>query len=189
MTTTILFAILLGFLFGFILQKVGASNPQKIIGMLRLSDLHLMRAILLGIGTSSLILFALLALGLVDSAHLSVKASYVGVIIGGAILGLGWAMSGFCPGTGVVAAGAGRKDALIFIIGGLLGALAYTISYASLKSTFLFDKLGSKATLVETGNDKFTALMPAVSPLLVAGGIGALFILIAIFLPKSILKD
>lgn len=178
-------AIIVGLLFGFVLQKVGAANPQKIIGMLRLKDLHLMKAIFMAIGVSSLALFGLLAVGLVDAGHLSVKSSYVGVIAGGAIFGLGWTIAGYCPGTGVVAAGAGRKDALFFILGGLLGALIFTLIYASLKSTFLFDSLSGKTTLVTTGNAKFAALLPSMPALVVAGGIAIIFMVIAWKLPKN----
>ena len=128
---------------------------------------------------SSLLLFALLALGLVDSGSFSVKASYIGVPIGGAILGAGWAISGFCPGTGVVAAGTGRKDALFFILGGLLGAFAFMLIYGALTSTFLFLPLGGKATLAETGVEKYTALIPSVPAIAVAGGIAVLFIFLA----------
>ncbi len=178
-------AVLLGFLFGFILQKVGAANPQKIINMLRLRDLHLMKAIFLGIGISSLGLFGLMAAGIIDPSHLSVKSSYIGVIVGGLFLGSGWAISGFCPGTGVVAAGAGRKDALFFILGGLAGAFLFTLSYASLKGTFLFNKLGGKVTLVATGNEKYASLFPSVPAIAVAGGIAVAFIAIAIILPSK----
>lgn len=181
----IILAIILGLLFGFILQKVGAANPQKIIGMLRLQDLHLMKVILFAIGISNLVLFILLATGIVDSGHISVKASYVGVIVGGAIFGLGWTVSGFCPGTGLVAAGAGRKDALSFIAGGLLGAFAYMLIYASLKSSFLFNGLGGKITLATTGNDKFAALLPGLPAIVVAGFIAIIFMAIAWKLPDN----
>lgn len=181
----IVMAIILGLLFGFILQKIGAANPQIIINMLRLKDFHLMKAIFFGIGISSLLLFILLNIGIISSSNLSVKASYAGVIIGGAILGLGWAVAGFCPGTGVVAAGAGRKDALFFILGGLLGAFVFTVLYASLKTTFLFADLGGKISLATTGNDKFAALLPSIPGIVIAGGIAAIFIIIAWMLPEK----
>ncbi len=179
----IVMAIILGLLFGFILQKIGAANPQTIINMLRLKDLHLMKAILFGIGISSLILSILHNIEVINSGNLSIKASYTGVIIGGALLGLGWAVAGFCPGTGVVAAGAGRKDALFFILGGLLGAFIFTLLYASLKTTFLFADLGGKMAVATTDNDKFTALLPSMPGIVTAGGIAVIFIIIACMLP------
>ncbi len=178
-------AILLGFLFGFVLQKIGAANPQKIIDMLRLRDFHLMKAIFLGIGISSLGLFGMMAAGIIDPSHISVKSSYIGVIVGGLLLGAGWAISGFCPGTGVVAAGSGRGDSMFFILGGLTGAFLFTLSYASLKETFLFNKLGGKITLVATGNEKFASLLPSAPAIAVAGGIAVAFIAIAMLLPAK----
>ena len=181
----IILAIILGLLFGFILQKVGVANPQKIIGMLRLHDFHLAKVILFAIGISNLVLFILLATGIIDSGHISVKASYVGVIVGGAIFRLGWAVSGFCPGTGLVAAGAGRHDALSFIAGGVLGAFVYMLMYASLKPSFLFIKLGDKITLATTGNETFAVLLPNLPAIVVAGSIAIVFIAIAWKLPDN----
>ena len=93
----IILAIILGIFFGFALQRVGANTPQNIINMLRLKDLHLMKAIFFAIGISSTLLFLLLAFGIIDSGHLSVKSSYIGVIVGGAVLGLGFAIAGNAP--------------------------------------------------------------------------------------------
>ncbi len=148
--------------------------------MLRLKDFHLMKTIFLGIGLSSLLLFTLMALGILDNSNLSVKTAYVGVIIGGAIMGTGWAISGFCPGTGIVAAGAGRKDALVFILGGLVGAFVFTLAYGLLKSTFLFNKIGGgKATLAATNPGKYITLISSIPSVVVAGGIAIVFIFIA----------
>lgn len=167
----IISAICLGALFGFVLHRVGASNPQKIINMLRLIDLHLMKVILLGISLASAILFIGLTLGIFDPSHLSVKTSYWGVFIGGLILGAGWALAGYCPGTGVAALGEGRKDAIFFIIGGMVGAWLYMITYPVFKGTFLLDKiLGGKVTLARTPRDSYAVLLdkiPGIIPALI----------------------
>lgn len=135
----IFLALLMGGLFGFVLERAGAGDPDKILGMLRLKDLHLMKAIFMGIGFSSLLLFPMLWLGWIDSSNLSIKGMYSGVIFGGALLGVGWALAGFCPGTAVVALGRGRKDAVTYVLGGLVGAAILTLMYERLTSAGWFE--------------------------------------------------
>jgi uncharacterized protein len=183
---TIVLAIILGIFFGFALQRVGATNPQNIINMLRLKDLHLMKAIFFGIGISSALLFLLMQVGVIDAGNLSVKSSYIGVIVGGAMLGLGFAVAGYCPGTGLTALADGRKDALFFIGGGLLGALIYTLVYGSIKESWLFDKIAGGKVMLATGADNFQALLPMIPGTLLAAGIGGIFMIIAWKLPDKV---
>lgn len=104
------------------------------------------------------------------------------MIIGGALLGLGWALTGVCPGTSVVGLGSGRLDALFFIIGGLLGAAAYMLSYESLANTWLFDTFwGGKRTLAETDAYEFVL---GYDGWMVALSIAAALVVTAWVLPK-----
>ncbi len=183
---TIFLAIILGIFFGFALQRVGATNPQNIINMLRLTDLHLMKAIFFAIGISSTLLFLLMTIGVIDAGHLSVKSSYIGVIVGGAMLGLGFALAGYCPGTSLTALADGRKDAFFFVAGGLLGALIYTLVYGSIKGSWLFNKIAGGKVMLATGSDKFQALLPMIPGTLLAAAIGIIFMLIAWKLPDKI---
>jgi len=186
----ILLAIILGTAFGFALDRAKASNPQKIINMLRLKDFHLMKVILFAIGFSSLILFVLLSLNLIDASHFSIKKSYSGVIIGGAILGIGFAIGGYCPGTSIVAAGRGRKDAIIFILGGLLGAFFYMLIFGLLKDTTLFNPIaGGAVSIAQTTNPKFPALINNLPALVIAGPVALVFMAVAFLLPNKTEPD
>ena len=165
----IVLAIILGSLFGFALHRVGASNPQNIINMLLLRDFHLMKVILLAISMASALLFIGMGIGAIDPAHLSVKSAYWGVIAGGIIFGVGWAVSGYCPGTGIAAIGDGRKDAMFFVLGGLSGAFLYMFLYSKLDGSLLFEKiLGGEVTLALTPNESYQALITGIPGILVS---------------------
>lgn len=182
----ILLAILIGAAFGAVLDRIGAANPNIIGRMLALVDLRLMKAILLAIGTGSVLMFGGQMLGLVDVAHMSVKTAYSGVFLGGLLLGFGWALSGYCPGTGLVALGTGRRDALTFVAGGLLGAAAYMVTYPAVKATGLLEPVAGGKVTVGTvpgaGYDGLTALSGDVVGIV----IGLAFVLIAFLLPERL---
>lgn len=184
--SSILLALIIGGAFGAVLDRVGAANPTLIGKMLNLSNLHLMKAILLAIGTGSVLMFAGQMLGLVNVGHMSVKTAYIGVFVGGLLLGFGWALSGFCPGTSLVGAAAGRKDALVFIAGGLLGAAAYMATYPAVKESGLLDKVaGGKVTLGTVPDAKYEGLSALPGDLL-GIALGVAFIVVAFILPERI---
>lgn len=180
----ILYAMLLGTMFGFILYRIGAANPKKIIAMLALKDFTLIKTILFGIAISSSGLFILLQFGIMPVNHLQIRPAFVGVIVGGAIFGAGWALAGFCPGTSLAALGTGSKRAMTFIFGGFIGALLYMLCHGVIRTTFLFYAISEgTVTLANTGNTKFISLLPQVPSLYIAGGIAVVFTIIAILLP------
>ncbi len=183
---TIILAIVIGAAFGFVLDRIGATNPNWIFKMLNLTNLHLAKTILMAIGVGSVLMFVGQMAGFVDVGHMSVKTAYVGVGVGGLIMGFGWAFSGYCPGTSVAAAASGRKDALFFIAGGLLGAAAYMVSYASIKGTFLMDKIaGGKVTLGTIPGAKYEGLT-AIQGDLLGIALGVVLIIVAFVLPNKL---
>ncbi len=187
--TSIILAIVIGVAFGAVLDRVGASNPTYIGKMLNLTNLNLAKSILLAIGFGSVLMFGGQMLGLVDVGHMSVKSAYIGVFIGGLMLGAGWALAGYCPGTGVVAAASGRKDALFFIAGGLLGAAAYMVTYPSWKASGMLDAIaGGKVTLGSVPGAKYDGLM-AVPGDVLGIVLGLVFIAVAFALPERLVSQ
>ncbi len=185
----ILLALLIGGAFGFALDRIGATNPGYIIKMLNLSDLHLMKTILTGIGVASVLLFGGLLLGLVDVGHMSVKAAYIGVFIGGLLLGTGFAIAGYCPGTGLTAAATGRMDALAFVAGGLVGAAAYMGTYAWVESTGVLASIaGGKSTLGGIEGSGYPALIEGLPGEALGLAMGVAFVLVAAILPAALVS-
>ena len=116
---------LIGAFFGAFLFLAGMANPDKMVGALRLKDLHVMRVIAVFVLVGMVGVTVLDAFG---AAHFSVKpAAIVSILIGGSLLGVGMGITGYCPGTGLACAATGRKDALVSVFGMLLGAFAYIV--------------------------------------------------------------
>lgn len=123
----LLLGLVTGIAFGFILYRAGVSRCGCIFDALNLLNLKAIKLMLTAVATASIIVYPLSAFGLVSIGG---KTLYVwGVLVGGAIFGVGFAMAGYCPGTALASLGAGRKDAWPTIIGGLFGAFAYSLVY------------------------------------------------------------
>ena len=122
MTITIL---ILGFLFGAILQYANLNKFNVISGLALRENFAVPKAIALSIGIGVILLSIEITLGM---ASYHVKPFILGgLLIGGLLFGAGMALLGYCPGTLAISFGEGSIDALIGIIGGLFGGLFYTI--------------------------------------------------------------
>lgn len=166
-----LYALLVGIAMGVFIQRVRASSPQMIVQNLRLENLSIIKFMALTIAVSATLTVVLSAW---LPMHFSIKPTHLGVLIGGLIFGVGFAVAGYCPGTCMVGAGEGRKDARFAILGGLAGALVFTLAYPLLDRLFIQPLSMGSVTLAD--------LMHAPA-LWVALGLSALLIAVVSFLP------
>ncbi len=126
---------LIGCAFGTILYLGGASSYRKILGTLLLKDMTIIKLMMTAIGVGSLGVYLLDLGGL---ANMSIKPAYIwGVIAGGAIFGIGWAVSGYCPGTCVVGASEGKLDAVATVVGAFVGAFLFSLAFPLLDEMLL----------------------------------------------------
>jgi uncharacterized membrane protein YedE/YeeE len=115
-----------GLVFGFLLSRVGATDYDAISGMFALTDLHLVGVIGLAIAVSAagFALFRRFGVRARGGAPLAlVKKPYTpGVLWGGLLFGVGWALAGACPGTAIAQIGEGRLAGVVTFAGIVLGA-------------------------------------------------------------------
>jgi len=118
-------SLILGFLFGVLLQSARLNRFDTISGMATLENFKVAKAIALAIGVGVILLNIDIGLGF---ASYHVKPLLLGgIVLGGLIFGSGMAILGYCPGTVMVSAGEGSLDAMVGILGGLAGGLVYTL--------------------------------------------------------------
>lgn len=171
----IFYALLAGIAMGALIQRVRASSPAMIARNLRLENLSIIKFMATTIAVGTILVYLL---NLVTPMHFDIKPTYVvGVLVGGLIFGVGFGLGGYCPGTCVVGAGEGRKDALWSIGGGVVGALIFTLVFDSLITPLVKMADYGKITLADVLH------LPAVG---VALGLGALFLGIVYVLPTDV---
>lgn len=131
----LIYGLLTGVAFGFILQKGGVLRYDKQLGVLRLIDMTIIKFMLTSVLVGMVGIYLLVDLEL---AKLSLKTTILGGnIIGGLIFGVGWGLLGYCPGTSAGALGEGRWDALYGILGMVAGAAIYAEAFPLMKRTVL----------------------------------------------------
>lgn len=133
--STLIYGLITGIAFGFLLQKGRVLRYDKQLGALLFRDMTIIKFMLSSVLVGMVGVYLLVDFEL---AKLSLKATVLGGnIIGGLIFGLGWGLLGYCPGTSAGALAEGRWDALSGIFGMLAGAALYAEVYPLMKQTVL----------------------------------------------------
>lgn len=126
----VLLGLAMGIAFGFLLEKSRVFEPGVILGQFQLRSFLMLRVFLAGVAMGLVVLAAVTGFSL---ATLAPQATLpVAGLLGGLLLGAGIALAGACPGTVLAQIGAGYRDAWFTLLGGLLGALAFTYAEPAL---------------------------------------------------------
>ena len=124
--TNLWLAVLLGFLFGFTLQRLGYTHGTKIGRIFYMRDVDVPIGMFSAIVTAMLGFWGLSLLGLIDTAQFYFLKTYLApMAVGGLIFGVGMVMGGYCPGTALASMFTGKIDALVFLVGFFIGTLLF----------------------------------------------------------------
>lgn len=119
-----------GVLFGYVLENAGFGSPCKLTAQFSLRDWSVFKVMFTAIVVAATGLFVLETIGLMNVDNVFVPTSLVmASALGGVLVGSGFAIGGYCPGTSVVGFFSGRIDALVFIVGLLLGTWVFAGLY------------------------------------------------------------
>ena len=140
-----IFAVLIGMGFGFALESFGFSSSRKIIVTFFGYDFVVVKVFFTAAIVASMGLLYLSYFGLVDYSQLYIQPTFLAsAIVGGVIMGVGFAMGGFCPGTSLCAAAVGKLDGIVFLGGMFIGVFLFSESFPLWEKLYNSGSQGSK---------------------------------------------
>jgi len=142
--TNFFLAFMIGIGFGFVLESSGFSSSRKLAGVFYGYDMVVLKVFFTGAITAMLGLLFFSLFGWADMDLIYVNPTYLtSAIIGGVIMGAGFIMGGYCPGTSFCGASIGKIDALLFIVGLFIGVSIFGAGYDWWEEIYLAKNLGS----------------------------------------------
>ena len=136
-------AVVLGFFFGMILEASGFSTSRKLVGSFYGYDFTVVRVFFTAAVTAMVGLLYFNYMGWVDISRLYVMPTFLWpMLTGGVIMGLGFVLGGFCPGTSLCAAAIGKIDAILFVIGAFAGIFVFSEAFPLLEDFYYSSNLG-----------------------------------------------
>jgi len=123
---------LIGIAFGYVLEISGFGNSKKLAAQFYFKDMTVLKVMFGAIIVAMVLIFSAAAIGLLDYNLLWVNPTYLWPgIVGGLIMGFGFIIGGFCPGTSLVSVATGKIDGLFFVLGVFFGIFMFgeTVQY------------------------------------------------------------
>jgi uncharacterized protein len=159
--TNLFLAFIIGIGFGFVLEQSGFSSSRKLAGVFYGYDTVVLKVFFTAAITAMLGLLFFSLFGWVDLSLVYINPTYLtSAILGGVIMGLGFIMGGYCPGTSFCGASIGKIDAFVFIGGLFLGVFIFGIGYNLWEGLYMAKNLGDPKVSESLGmSDGFFALL------------------------------
>ena len=130
MGSSLMVAVVIGVAFGVCLEQAGLGDARKLAGQFYLRDFAVVKVMFSAIVTAMLGTFWLGRLGIIDLSAVYVPETFLAPqVVGGLVFGLGFVLSGLCPGTSCVAAASGRVDGLATVVGLFSGVLLTGLAF------------------------------------------------------------
>lgn len=170
---SLVIAFIIGIGFGFFLERAGFGSPLKLVGQFYLYDLAVFKVMFTAILTAMLGLFYLGWAGFLDLSLVYVSPTYLlPQVVGGLVLGIGFVVGGYCPGTSCVAVSSGKIDAIVFLVGLMAGIFVFGEFFPVLEGFFTATPMG-QVTLPEILNMPYGIMVFMVVLIAVGGFAGA----------------
>jgi uncharacterized protein len=136
-------ALLIGIFFGLSLERSGLGDPHKLTGVFYFRDFTVPKVMFTAIIVASTGIYLLADLRLLDLSRVWIIPTFFWPqLVGGLIFGVGFVVSGYCPGTSVAGLASGRLDALITMAGITAGSLLFAVLYPILEGFYLSSDRG-----------------------------------------------
>ena len=143
---SLLIAFILGISFGFWLERAGFGSSKKLAAQFYFTDMTVLKVMFTAIVTAMVGLLFFSLFGWLDFSLLYINPTFLWPqITGGLILGVGFVVGGYCPGTSIVASATGKIDGYFFIGGIIAGMLTFGEVYSWIEA---FHKSGAMGTML-----------------------------------------
>ena len=146
---SLVLAFVLGVGFGFCLERAGFGSARKLAAQFYLHDMSVFKVMFTAIVTALLGVTYLGWLGWLDLSQVYLVPTHLGPqVVGGLVLGVGFVVGGYCPGTSAAAVATGRVDGMLYALGIFAGTFVYAEAYPAIKDFVNADDMG-QVTLPE----------------------------------------
>jgi uncharacterized protein len=170
---SLLVAFVLGLGFGFFLERAGFGSARKLAAQFYLYDMSVFKVMFTAIVTAMLGVTYLGWIGWLDLSLVYLVPTHLGPqLVGGLVLGVGFVIGGYCPGTSVASLATGRIDAMVYALGIFAGTFVYAEVYPAIKGFVNADAMG-QVTLPEVLGLPYGVVVFAVVVIAVVGFWGA----------------
>jgi hypothetical protein len=171
--TSLIVAFAIGIGFGFFLERAGFGSARKLVAQFYLTDLAVFKVMFTAIVTAMLGVTYLAWMGVLDLSLVYLVPTYWGAqVVGGLLLGVGFVIGGYCPGTSMAAVATARIDGLAYALGIAAGTLGFAAASPWLGRLYTWGEAGP-LTLPGLLHLPQGLLVFAVVVMAVAGFVGA----------------